>query len=254
MHDQNNVFYAIALSAVILITWQYFFATSFPSKPTAPKTSQARAVAPGIETIQPQTQALRKQTATISDEQRFQPSSRQEALGRSQRVAIHTPRLRGSIALAGGRIDDLSLVQYRETTDPRSPAIELLSPSGSPQPFYAEFGWVDGSSVNLKVPTSETVWLQQGSDSLGVGRPITLVWQNGQGLEFRRTISVDDKYLFSIQDEVANSGQTAVTLAPYALISRHSPPPTLGYYLLHEGAIGVMGDNGLQEVTYKTLD
>ena len=107
---------------------------------------------------------------------------------------------------------------------------------------------------NLKVPTSETVWLQQGSDSLGVGRPVTLVWQNGQGLEFRRTISVDDKYLFSIRDEVANSGAAAVTLAPYALISRHSPPPALGYYLLHEGAIGVLGDQGLQEVTYKTLD
>ncbi len=254
MHDQNNVFYAIALSAVVLITWQYFFATSFSSKPTAAKTSQARAVAPGIETNRPQTQALGTQTATISDEQRFKPSSRQEALGRSQRVAIHTPRLRGSIALTGGRIDDLSLVQYRETTDPKSPAIELLSPSGSPQPFYAEFGWVDGSSVNLNVPTSETRWLQQGSDSLEVGRPVTLVWQNGQGLEFRRTISVDDKYLFSIHDEVANSGQTAVTLAPYALISRHNPPPTLGYYLLHEGAIGVLGDNGLQEVTYKSLD
>jgi YidC/Oxa1 family membrane protein insertase len=254
MHDQNNVFYAIALSAVVLITWQYFFATSFPSKPTAPKTSQTRAVAPGIETNRPQTQALGTQTATISDEQRFKPFSRQEALGRSQRVAIHTPRLRGSIALTGGRIDDLSLVQYRETTDPKSPAIELLSPSGSPQPFYAEFGWVDGSSVNLKVPTSETRWLQQGSDSLEVGRPITLVWQNGLGLEFRRTISVDDKYLFSIHDEVANSGKTAVRLAPYALIFRHNPPPTLGYYLLHEGAIGVLGDNGLQEVTYKSLD
>ena len=150
MHDQNNVFYAIALSAVVLITWQYFFARSFPSKPNAPKTSQSQAgaVAPGIETIQPQ--VLGTQTATSSDEQRFKPSSRQEALGRSQRVAIHTPRLRGSIALTGGRIDDLSLVQYRETTDPKSPAIELLSPSGSPQPFYAEFGWVDGSSVNLK--------------------------------------------------------------------------------------------------------
>jgi YidC/Oxa1 family membrane protein insertase len=252
MHDQNNVFYAIVLSAFILITWQYFFATSFLGKPAAPKTSQARAVATGIETIQ--TQASGTQTATSSDQQRFQPSSRQEALARSQRVAIDTPRLRGSIALTGARIDDLSLVQYRETTDPRSASIELLSPSGSPQPFYAEFGWVDGSSVNLKVPTSETVWLQQGSGSLEVGRPITLVWQNGQGLEFRRTISVDDKYLFSIHDEVENSGQAAVTLAPYALISRHNPPPALGYYLLHEGAIGVLGDDGLQEVTYKTLD
>ena len=254
MHDQNNVFYAIALSAVILITWQYFFATSFMSKPAAPKTSQVHVVGSGTEAIRPQTPSLGAQTATTSDTPRFQPSSRQEALARSQRVAIDTPRLKGSIALTGGRIDDLSLVQYRETTDPKSPAIELLSPSGSPQPFYAEFGWVDGSNVHLEVPTSETVWLQQGSDNLGVGRPVTLVWQNGQGLEFRRTISVDDKYLFSIHDEVANGGQTAVTLAPHALISRHNPPPTLGYYLLHEGAIGVLGDQGLQEVTYKSLD
>jgi YidC/Oxa1 family membrane protein insertase len=254
MHDQNNVFHAIVLSAFILITWQYFFATSFMNKAAAPKAPQVHVVAPGIETVRPQTQSLGAQPAVISGTQRSQPSSRQEALARSQRVAIDTPRLKGSIALTGGRIDDLSLVQYRETTDPKSPAIELLSPSGSPQPFYAEFGWVDGSNVDLKVPTSETVWRQQGSDHLGVGRPVTLVWQNGQGLEFRRTISVDDKYLFGIHDEVANSGQAAVTLAPYALISRHSPPPTLGYYLLHEGAIGVLGDDGLQEVTYKTLD
>ena len=253
MHDQNNVFWAIALSVVILISWQYFFATSFQGKPSA-RTSQVRAVAPGIETIRPSAQALGTQTATSSGTQRSQPSSRQEALARSQRIAIDTPRLRGSIALTGARIDDLSLIQYRETIDPKSPAIGLLSPSGSPQPFYAEFGWVDASSMNLQVPTSETVWLQQGSNSLEVGHPVILVWQNGQGLEFRRTISVDDKYLFSIRDEVANSGQAAVALAPYALICRHNPPPGLGYYLLHEGAIGVLGDQGLQEVTYKSLD
>jgi YidC/Oxa1 family membrane protein insertase len=255
MHDQNNVFYAIALSAVILITWQYFFATSFLGKPvapqTTPKTSQVGTISAGAD-VRPQAPAIRRPAPTTPG---IQPqSSRQQALARSQRVTIDTPRLRGSIALTGGRIDDLALAQYRETTDPKSPAIDLLSPLGSPQPFYAEFGWVDGSGVNLKVPTSETVWLQQGSNGLGVGRSVTLVWQNGQGLEFRRTISIDDKYLFSIRDEVANSGPTAVALAPYALISRHSPPPTLGYYLLHEGAVGVLGDQGLQEVTYKTLD
>src|SRR3984893_12770735 len=222
MNNQNNVFYAVALSLFILITCQYFFATSFVGKPSAQKTSQLGMIAPDAA-IRPQPQAIAPQAAAIPGPRRSQPFSRQDALARSQRVAIDTPRVKGSIALTGGRIDDLSLVQYRQTTDPKSPAIELLSPSGSPQPFYAEFGWVDGSSVTLKVPTSETVWLQQGSDSLGVGRPITLVWQNGQGLEFRRTISVDDKYLFSIHDEVANSGQTAVVLAPYALISRHNP-------------------------------
>src|ERR1700682_5837303 len=195
MHDQNNVFYAIALSIVILITWQYFFATSFLGKPTAPKTSQIGTTAPGAE-IRPQTAAAGTQNVAIPGTLRSEQFTRQQALGRSQRIAIDTPRLRGSIALTGGRIDDLALVQYRETTDPKSKAIELLSPAGSPQPFYAEFGWVDGSGTNLRVPTSETLWFQQGSDSLEVGRPITLVWQNGQGLEFRRTISVDDKYLF----------------------------------------------------------
>jgi hypothetical protein len=125
--EMNNVFYAIALSAVILITWQYFFATSFPGKPAAPKTSPVHVLAPGIETIRPQTPSLGVQTATISGTQRSRPPSRQEALARSQRVAIDTPRLRGSIALTGGRIDDLSLARYRETTDPKSPAIERRS-------------------------------------------------------------------------------------------------------------------------------
>jgi YidC/Oxa1 family membrane protein insertase len=253
MHDQNNLFYAVALSVVVLITWQYFFATSFVGKPAAPSTSGVGGVASGTSIIRPQPRAIAT-SAAIPSPRPSEPLSRREVLARSPRVAIDTPRLKGSIALTGGRIDDLSLAQYRETSDPKSPAIELLSPSGSPQAFYAEFGWVAASSSNLKVPTAETLWLQQGSDSLGVGRPVTLVWQNGQGLEFRRTISVDDKFLFSIRDEVVNNGSAAVALAPYALISRYNPPPTLGYYLLHEGAIGVLGEQGLQEVTYKTLD
>jgi YidC/Oxa1 family membrane protein insertase len=253
MHDQNNIFYAVALSVVILISWQYFFATSFVGKPTASKSLQIGASAPDAAVRSP-VPAISSQATVVPTAQRSQQASRQAALARSQRVVIDTPRVRGSIALIGGRIDDLSLVQYRETTDPKSPAIQLLSPSGSPQPFYAEFGWVDSSNRNLGLPTSETVWLQEGSNSLGVGRPVTLVWQNGQGLEFRRTISVDDKYLFNVHDEVTNNGPVALVLAPYALISRHNPPPSPGTYLLHEGAIGVLGDQGLQEVTYKALD
>jgi YidC/Oxa1 family membrane protein insertase len=251
MHDQNNVLFAIALSVMILISWQYFFATSFLGNQPPQKAAKTGMMAPGAAN---RPQAVESPAAAVPDPQQFRPVSRQEALARSRRVAIDTPRLKGSIALTGGRIDDLSLVQYRETIDPKSPAIELLSPSGSPQPFYAEFGWISVSGMDLQVPTSETVWHQEGSDSLGVGRPVTLIWQSGQGVEFRRTISVDDKYLFNIRDEVANKGHAAVMLAPYALISRHNPPPSLGYYLLHEGAIGVLGNQGLQEVTYKALD
>jgi YidC/Oxa1 family membrane protein insertase len=253
MHDQNNLFYAIALSVVVLIMWQYFFATSFLGQPAAQKTPQVHLPASGAQ-LPRNAQALEIKAAADPGGQPLHPASRQTAIARSQRVAIDTPRLKGSIALTGGRIDDLALVQYRQTTDLKSPAIELLSPSGSPQPFYAEFGWIDGSSMNLKVPTSETAWRLEGTDGLGIGRPVTLLWQNGEGLEFRRTISVDDKYLFTVRDEVANHRPAAVALAPYALISRHNPPPTAGYYLLHEGAIGVLGAQGLQEVSYKTLD
>ena len=127
----------------------------------------------------------------------------------------------------------------------------LLSPSGSPHPFYAEFGWVaggrhHGASCRTATPSGGS----RARGTLGVDRPVTLIYDNGEGLEFRRTIAVDDKYLFTVEDEVVNKGAAPVTLYPYALISRHGTPETLGYYILHEGLIGVLGDKGLQEVTY----
>jgi YidC/Oxa1 family membrane protein insertase len=249
MHDQNNIFLAIALSVAVLLTWQYFFARSFPLKEAGPRPQQidSHALSAGSS---PRVQAKQSELPA----QQGQQASRQELLDRSPRIAIETPRLHGSIALKGGRIDDLSLIQYRETTDPKSPPITLLSPSGSTQPFYAEFGWIDASGVNVAVPTSETIWQQAGANSLTVAEPVLLTWQNDQGLKFRRIISVDDKYLFTVRDEVQNDGQAPVAIAPYASISRHNPPPALGSYLLHEGAIGVLAGEGLQEISYKTLD
>jgi YidC/Oxa1 family membrane protein insertase len=244
MHDQTNIFLAIALSVIILIAWQYFLATSFKDAGR-----KADLLAPHA-TASPQLQA--KPSEAFPPPQ--QKMSRQDALGRSPRVRIETPSLQGSISLRGGRIDDLSLAQYRETTDPKSPAVALFSPSDSAQPFYAEFGWVNVTGATVAVPTSETIWHQVGSNSLGVGQPVRLAWQNGQGLEFRRTISVDDKYLFTVRDEVENNGQAPVAIAPSATISRRNPPSALGSYLLHEGAIGVLGADGLQELTYKSLD
>ena len=172
----------------------------------------------------------------------------------SPRIAIDTPRLNGSIDLKGARIDNLSLEQYRETIDPKSPAIVLLSPSGSPDAYYAEFGWVPAAGTTEKMPGPDTIWTQDGSGALGINHPITLSYDNGAGLLFRRIIAVDDRYLFTIKDEVQNHGANPVTLYPYALISRHGTPKTLGYYILHEGLIGVMGDQGLQTVTYKKIE
>ena len=179
--------------------------------------------------------------------------TREEALAASPRVRIETPSVAGSISLRGGRIDDLSLIKYHETVDPGSPPIVLLAPSGSPSPFYSEFGWSAASGTTVKLPGPDTLWQQTGGGTLSVGRPVTLVYDNGEGLEFRRTIAVDDKYLFTIKDEVVNKGASAITLYPYALISRHGTPPTLGYYILHEGMIGVLDDK-LQEASYSDIE
>jgi YidC/Oxa1 family membrane protein insertase len=179
---------------------------------------------------------------------------REALLAATPRVRVNTPTLQGSISLKGGRIDDLSLIKYRTTVDPTSPPIVLLSPSGSAEPFYGEFGWIAGGGAALKLPGPDTEWRQEGAGALEAGRPVKLVYDNGEGLEFRRTIAVDEKYLFTVNDEVVNKGGAPVTLYPYALISRHGTPPTLGYYILHEGLIGVLGDQGLQEITYSDVE
>ena len=119
--------------------------------------------------------------------------------------------------------------------------------------YYAEFGWVPASGTTEKMPGPDTLWTQEGSGALGVDHPIKLTYDNGTGLLFHRTIAVDDHYLFTIRDDVQNKSTAAVTLFPYALISRHGTPKTLGYYILHEGLIGVMGSDGEQEETYKKI-
>src|SRR5262249_51492555 len=108
----------------------------------------------------------------------------------SQLIAIDSQTLRGSIALKGGRIDDIALVQCHETVDPHSPTIVLLSPPGSPQPYHAEFGWVGAAGSTVKVPGPDTEWRQEGSGSLRVGRPVTLIYDKPTRLIFRRTTSI----------------------------------------------------------------
>ena len=257
MQDQKNTIIAIVLSAIVLIAWQYFFATPQANKQRQiaeqqrlEQSQQPPAAPAGGPTAQPSNIPLAPGQAGTAGA----PLPREKVIAETPRIAIDTPSVKGSIALKGARLDDLSLVKYRETVDPNSPAIVLLAPSGTAEPFYAEFGWVAGPGASFKVPNAETEWRQEGSGALQIGRPITLLWDNGEGLEFRRTISVDDKYLFTLKDSVRNTGANPVTIYPYGLISRHGTPKTLGYYILHEGFIGVMGDQGLQELSYKTVE
>jgi YidC/Oxa1 family membrane protein insertase len=253
MNDQKNTILALVLSALVLFAWQYF--VGMPQMEKQKQIAQQQALehvqpGPGAATQPGALPGIPGQAATMLP----QALSREEALARSRRLAIETPSLHGSIALKGGRIDDLSLTRYHETVDPSSPPIILLSPSGGPEPYYADFGWVGAEGASAKLPGPDTEWQQESSGALGVDHPVTLVYDNGEGLIFRRTISVDDKYLFTIKDAVANKGAAPVTLYPYGLAARHGTPPTLGYSVLHEGMIGYLGADRQQEVTYKSIE
>jgi YidC/Oxa1 family membrane protein insertase len=260
MTDQKNTILAIVLSALVLIAWQIYFGVPQMEKQKQTQQQQAQERSQQPPPLPQQPGATQAPSAPGTAPQATQPGAtaqpmtRDATLAASPRVRIETPSLSGSIALKGGRIDDLSLVKYRETVDPNSPPIVLLAPSGSPHPFYAEFGWSAPSGTSVKLPGPDTAWQQEGSGALSVGRPVTLVYDNGEGLQFRRTIAVDENYLFTLKDEVINKGAAPVTLYPFALISRHGTPQTLGYYILHEGLIGVFGDKGLQEETYANME
>jgi len=274
MTDNKNTIIAIVLSAIVLLGWQYFIGMPQMERQRQEallkqqqQAQQAPAPVPGQPTTAPvpgappapgqSTAPAPPGTLTVpgtATPAGVQTQTRAAVLAATPRIQVETPRVKGSIALKGARIDDLALTQYRETVDPKSPAITLLSPSGTEHPFYAEFGWVRGAGSNAKLPDADTVWRQEGTGPLTQAKPVTLTWDNGEGLTFRRTIAVDDKYLFTARDEVTNNATEPATLFPYALISRHGTPKTEGYYILHEGFIGVMGDQGLKEESYKTVE
>src|SRR5882757_5487924 len=264
MTDNRNTILAVILSGLVLIAWQFFYNMPQMEKQRAAERAQSELVKPAAQggstatpTATPQAGAAPSPAANApaaNQPASAAPVSRETAIASAPRIRIDTPRVSGSISLKGARIDDLALVQFRETVDPKSPAIVLFSPSNTAEPYYAEFGWVPASGLTVKLPDQNTLWQQEGTNPLTPNIPVTLKYDNGDGLTFRRTIAIDDRYLFTVKDEVTNVSNAPVTLYPFALISRHGTPQVAGYYILHEGLVGYLGDQGLQEYGYKKTD
>ncbi|PWB90335.1 membrane protein insertase YidC [Methylocystis sp. MitZ-2018] len=242
----KNMILAAALSLVFIGLWDYFYAFPEIDKQRRAQTQQEQ-----IAKV-PQLGAPERVTAG-QPPVKAAPKTRAEALALSPRIAIDTRSISGSIALKGGRIDDVSLKNYRETVDPSSPIITLLSPEDGPSPYYAELGYLTAETENAPVlPTTETLWTTD-ADGLTTAKPVTLTWDNGHGLVFKRVISVDDEYLFTVKDSVENKAGAPVTLFNYARVSRLGHPPSAGYAALHEGFVGVVGETG-EEVTYDKIE
>ena len=154
------------------------------------------------------------------------------------RVKIETPYVGGSINLQGAQIDDLHLLRYRETVDPKSPTITFLSPNGMPGALFAEQGLVPATGTLAKLPDSKTLWTAPAGAVLTEDTPVTLTWDNGEGLVFSRTIAIGDEYLFTITQTVENKSQAPIALIPYSRIQRQDTPVVSGYWVFFEGMLG----------------
>jgi YidC/Oxa1 family membrane protein insertase len=246
MTDNRNLIIAIALSLAVIIGWQFLFARPQIQRAQQTATQQAEAPKPGEV---PATGAGAP-PGVAADAAAAASVTREAALAATPRVPIANDRVTGSINLKGGRIDDLRLSDYHETVDNSSPTVVLLSPSAGPQGYFAEYGWV--AQPGTGVPGPDTQWTAPADAKLTPATPVTLTYDNGAGLVFSRKISIDDNYMFTIEDTVANKTATAVSLTPYGRVVRMGDPQAKGYYILHEGPIGVF-DGKLNEITYKSL-
>ncbi|MDP6706493.1 MAG: membrane protein insertase YidC [Alphaproteobacteria bacterium] len=258
MSDQRNLILAIGLSIVVLLGFQYF--VEIPRLSQQQAQQEAASEAPTAATPQPTAPKAEvdKATPKTSPGAPAAPAApvdtaaaRRAVLAKAPRLPIASTRLSGSIATVGRRLDDLVLTDYKETLESDSPSITLLSPTGSAAPYHAAFGWADQDGT-LATPDDATAWQVSGS-RLAPNQPLTMTWDNGAGFIFKRRYELDENYMFTVTQTVENHSDAAVTLYPWGLVARTGAPETLGFYILHEGPIGVL-QGQLKEIDYDDLE
>ena len=232
--DTKNVIAAISLSAAVIILYGLFFAP--PPKE--------------INNLNQEKTVLNSEAPKLDSSDKFIEISREEAIKESERVKFENENIKGSISLLGGTIDDLVFKNYTETLDGKN-KITLLHPKKFGQGYYVETGWVS-SSKNIDLPSSQTVWKVEGNEKLAPNQPVTLSWSNKQGINFKKKIKIDEKFLFSIDQTVINKTDKSYDFYSYGQIIRNKAPEITNFYILHEGLIGVF-DEQLVEEDYEDI-
>ena len=245
MDEQNkNLILATVLSFLVVMVWFWLFP---PEDPTLAQLPPATEVTESGDIAAPTAdQATGNTTAAAIDTT--------SAAVDAPRVTIETPELTGSLSLQGARIDDLSLLAYRETLDEDAEIVRLMKPVGEAGAYFASFGWASAGGLSAdQVPGPDTIWSLESGDTLTPDTPVTLAWDNGAGQIFRTTISVDDRFMFDFAQSVENTGAGDITLRPYGLLRRHGLPDDLkNFFILHEGLVR-MTDGELEETSYSNI-
>jgi len=241
--ENRNVIIAVILSTAILIGWSMYFEN--------PDEAQRKRLEIQGKT-ETQTNIQKPETPQTTKANPTKAISRSEALKEGDRVSIENSNLAGSISLRGAIIDDIVLKNYRETLDKNSKPIVVLSPKKSDEGYFVESGWATTKS-DIKVPDNNSIWQIKDGKKLTPTTPVTLEWNNREGIIFTKKIEVDNKYLFKITETIRNEKNKTIELFHYSQITKNTKPTTENFYILHEGLIGVV-DKNLKEETYSTIE
>jgi YidC/Oxa1 family membrane protein insertase len=242
MQNNKNVYAAMSISVFILIIWQIFYMN--------PKIEKQRELA---RITAQQALEAKKPNVVNAPLSADTSLSLNDAKKQTSRIIINTPMLEGSINLTGARFDDIVLKKYRETIDPKSAPIHLLAPSLTSNGYFAEIGFIGDESMG-KLPDSSTVWTVEGNSKLTQTTPATLTFTNDKGLTFKRTIAVDENYMFTINDTVTNTSDKTAEILPYGRLTRYEKPKVAAVFVAHEGALGYSSQSNLQEHTFSSLE
>ena len=236
--DLKSFYTAVVLSVLVVLGVNYFFPKEKPVQ-----TESAAVQTADNEKVAVENTDESAQTVYISTD---------EALQKDARLPIKNTVLNGSIRLKGARIDNLSLAKYKQTIEQNSPNVVLLNPAKTSESYFADYGWLS-SDNSVVLPNAESVWTVVGNQELTPQTPVTLEWDNGQGIKFINQISLDEHYLFSIKQTVENNSDKAITVFPYGLFSRRLNPENISRSVVHEGFTGIINDD-LKEVPYAKID
>lgn len=235
--EMKGLYLAVILSIAVIMATNWLFPKKTVTPAPAPAVkAELKADPQAIQTGQP---AAEEPVLSVA-----------EATANQQRIEIASPAVSGSIRVKGARFDELYLNKYKQTLAPDSADVELLAPSGTQAPYYAEYGWLSLDNT-VKLPNENTVWTVKGRQ-LTPDTPVVLEWNNGQGLKFIRKISLDNNYMFTLEQIVENNSGKNVTLYPYGLINRKPVIEPNRSRVVHEGLTGVINST-LKEVKFSDL-
>ena len=230
--DSKNVIAAISLSAAVIIIYGLFFA---PPPPDPKKINNEK------------NNVVESTSEAPSLDQNIEVSkiSRNEAIENEDRVQFENSTVIGSISLVGASIDDLTFKKYTNTLNGDDNVI-LLNPKKVEDGYYIETGWATANK-NINLPNSKTIWTIEGNNKLTPNSPIKLSWTNDQNIKFIKDISIDDQYLFKVNQTIINNSEKTYNFYPYGQIIRNLAPEIIDFFILHEGLIGVFDDQLVEE-------